>query len=35
MSKSKKKLLTEINDSFLNDNKIIFKKYKPIKQKNL
>ena len=32
MSKSKKKLLTEINDSFLNDNKIIFKKYKPIKQ---
>ena len=32
MSKSTKKLLTELNDSFLNENKIVFKKYKPIKE---
>ena len=31
MSESKKKI-REINDSFLNENKIIFKKYKPIKE---
>ena len=31
MSKSKTNILNELNDSFLNENKIIFKKYKPIK----
>ena len=31
MSKSKTKILNELNDSFLNENQIIFKKYKPIK----
>ena len=31
MSKNKKKIMDELNDSFLNENKIIFKKYKPIK----
>ena len=32
MSESKKKIIAELNDSFLNENKIIFKKYKPIKE---
>ena len=32
MSKRTKTISTEINDSFLNENKIIFKKYKPIKE---
>ena len=32
MSKSKKKNSNELNDSFLKENKIIFKKYKPIKE---
>ena len=32
MSKSKKNVLSELKDSFLNENKIIFKKYKPIKE---
>ena len=32
MSKSTKKMLTELDDSFLNENKIVFKKYKPIKE---
>ena len=32
MSKSKKNFLSELNDSFLKENKIIFKKYKPIKE---
>ena len=31
MSKNKTKILNELNDSFLNENQIIFKKYKPIK----
>ena len=31
MNKSQKNILNELNDSFLNENKIIFKKYKPIK----
>ena len=31
MSKSKTNILNELNDSFINENKIIFKKYKPIK----
>jgi len=32
MSKSKKNISSELNDSFLDENKIIFKKYKPIKK---
>ena len=32
MSKSKKKNLNELDNSFLKENKIIFKKYKPIKK---
>ena len=32
MSKSKKNVLSELKDSFLEENKIIFKKYKPIKE---
>ena len=32
MSKSRNKNLDELNNSFLNENKIIFKKYKPIKE---
>ena len=31
MSKSKTNILNELNDSFINENQIIFKKYKPIK----
>ena len=32
MSKSTKSILTEINDNFLTENKLVFKKYKPIKE---
>ena len=32
MSISNKKILTELNDNFLIENKIVFKKYKPIKE---
>ena len=32
MSKRRKKNLDELNNSFLDENKIIFKKYKPIKE---
>ena len=32
MSKSKKNVLSELNDSFLKENKIIFKKFKPLKE---
>ena len=32
MTKSNKKILTELNDNFLIENKIVFKKYKPIKE---
>ena len=32
MSKSNKKILTELNNNFLSENKMVFKKYKPIKE---
>ena len=32
MSKINKKILTELNDNFLSENKMVFKKYKPIKE---